>query len=81
MYEVTLKSSENILLCAPTGAGKTNTACLSMMNILGQYQRELQPGDEGSGVAMKHMFDLSSFGFVYVAPIKALVQEGVKNLS
>ena len=59
MYEVTLKSSENILLCAPTGAGKTNTACLAMMNIFGLYRRELQHGDEGSDVET-HV-DLSSF--------------------
>ena len=27
LYHVALKSSESLLLCAPTGAGKTNVAC------------------------------------------------------
>ena len=55
LYDVALKSSENILLCAPTGAGKTNVACLTMLNILGQFKKE----DES--------FDLNSFKIVYVA--------------
>ena len=38
LYNVGLQSSENILLCAPTGAGKTNVAMLTMLNILGQYR-------------------------------------------
>jgi pre-mRNA-splicing helicase BRR2 len=69
LYDVALKSSENILLCAPTGAGKTNVACLTMLNILGQFKKE----DES--------FDLNSFKIVYVAPMKALVQEVVSNFS
>jgi pre-mRNA-splicing helicase BRR2 len=83
MCDVALKSSENILLCAPTGAGKTNVAMMAMMNILGQYKKELPPGEAGeaSDVVSKDMFDLSSFKIVYVAPMKALVQEVVKNFS
>ena len=38
MCDIALKSSENLLLCAPTGAGKTNVAMLTMLNILGQYR-------------------------------------------
>lgn len=75
LYEVALKTSENVLLCAPTGAGKTNVACLTMMNILGQYRKERQ-GDEE-----KDTYDLSAFKMVYVAPMKALVQENVNNFS
>lgn len=67
---VALTTSENILLCAPTGAGKTNVACLTMLNVLGQYRNE----DDGS-------FDLSSFKIIYIAPMKALVQEMVKSFS
>ena len=77
VYDVALKTSENILLCAPTGAGKTNVACLTMLNILGQYKRDLP--DESEATVSKDMFDLSSFKIVYVAPMKALVQEVVKN--
>ena len=67
MCDAALYSSENILLCAPTGAGKTNVAMLTMLNILGQHRKA-----DGS-------LDLSSFKIVYVAPMKALVQEVVKN--
>lgn len=80
LCDVALKSSENILLCAPTGAGKTNVACLAMLNVLGQYKRghtdESAQGDDG---ANKDTFDLQSFKIVYIAPMKALVQEVVKN--
>lgn len=67
MYEPAFKNSENLLLCAPTGAGKTNVACLTMLNILSQYMNP-----DGS-------LDLKAFKMIYVAPMKALVQEVVKN--
>jgi len=67
MYEPAFNNSENLLLCAPTGAGKTNVACLTMLNILSQYKN---PDDS---------FDLKAFKMIYVAPMKALVQEVVKN--
>ena len=69
--ETALRSSENMLLCAPTGAGKTNVAWMTMLNILGQYKKA---GEEVS-------FDLDAFKIIYVAPMKALVQEQVKNFS
>ncbi len=72
MYEAALYTSENLLLCAPTGAGKTNVAMLAVLNTLAQYKRE------GSGDSSVE-FDLQGFKVVYVAPMKALVQEVVKN--
>ena len=80
MCDVALRTSENILLCAPTGAGKTNVACLTMLNILGQHRKEedVESGDESDG-GEKSVFDLQSFKIVYIAPMKALVQEQVKN--
>lgn len=85
MADVALRSSENILLCAPTGAGKTNVAMLSILNVLGQYRKENadEENDDEDGKHSKHegMFDLSSFKIIYVAPMKALVQEVVKNFS
>jgi len=89
MANVALKTSENVLLCAPTGAGKTNVAMLSILNVLGQYRNEnadddnaMEIGDE-EGKESKHAgnFDLSAFKIIYVAPMKALVQEVVKNFS
>ena len=72
--DVALRSSENMLLCAPTGAGKTNVAWLTMLNILGQFRRNTTEDEEPS-------FDLDGFKIVYVAPMKALVQEQVQNFS
>jgi len=87
LYEVGLSSSENLLLCAPTGAGKTNVAMLTMLNILGQYRRALNDmevdddGDYDMDKKTSEEFDLSSFKIIYVAPMKALVQEVVKNFT
>lgn len=63
------QGEENMLICAPTGAGKTNCAMLCIMNILKKYRNK----DE--------TFDLSAFKCVYIAPMKALVQEVVTSFS
>lgn len=65
MVNAALYGNDNMLLCAPTGAGKTNVALLCMLNQLSQCRRE-----DGS-------FDLASMKIVYIAPMKALVQECV----
>lgn len=69
VYETALFTPENLLLCAPTGAGKTNVAMLTVLHQIGLYRKE-----DGS-------IDLSGFKIVYVAPMKALVAEVVGNLS
>ncbi|KAI2509391.1 Sec63 Brl domain [Fragilaria crotonensis] len=79
MKAVALESSENILLCAPTGAGKTNVAMMAMLNVIGRYRKEGQD-DETKDSAIGSL-DLDKFKIVYVAPMKALVQEVVKNFS
>jgi hypothetical protein len=64
--------------------GKTNVACLTMLNILAQYRKErpveLHTDGQDDGDE-KESFDMNSFKIVYVAPMKALVQEVVKNFS
>jgi pre-mRNA-splicing helicase BRR2 len=67
LYDTAMFSPENMLLCAPTGAGKTNVAMLAILHELGLHRLA-----DGSG------FDLSAFKIVYVAPMKALVQEVVQ---
>ncbi|XXG57569.1 hypothetical protein AAC387_Pa04g0019 [Persea americana] len=69
VYETALFTPENILLCAPTGAGKTNVA---MLTILQQIALNRNP--DGT-------FNHSNYKIVYVAPMKALVAEVVGNLS
>lgn len=69
VYETALFTAENILLCAPTGAGKTNVAMLTILQ-----QIALNRNEDGS-------FNNSNYKIVYVAPMKALVAEVVGNLS
>ena len=47
-----------------------------MLNILGQFRK--QGEDDNNN---EEMYDLKSFKIVYIAPMKALVQEVVKNFS
>ena len=67
-----LRSSQNLLLCAPTGAGKTNVAVLAMLSCLAAHRQNAED-DACCRV------DLDAFKIVYVAPMKALVQEVVLN--
>jgi replicative superfamily II helicase len=34
VYEVAYKSAQNMLVCAPTGAGKTNVAMLTLLQLV-----------------------------------------------
>lgn len=66
VYDTAYKSNENLLICAPTGAGKTNIAMLTVLRELRQHYRD--------GVIKKDEFKI-----VYVAPMKALAAEMVRN--
>ena len=68
VYETAMLSPENMLLCAPTGAGKTNVAMLTILHELGSHRKP-----DGS-------LNTKAFKIVYVAPMKALVAEMVGNL-
>lgn len=57
-------SNENILVCAPTGAGKTNIAMIAVLREVGAHR------DAASG-----RIDKGAFKIVYVAPMKALAAE------
>uniref|UniRef100_A0A8C2Z046 Activating signal cointegrator 1 complex subunit 3 n=1 Tax=Cyclopterus lumpus TaxID=8103 RepID=A0A8C2Z046_CYCLU len=63
VYETAYNTNENLLICAPTGAGKTNIA---MLTVLHEIHQHLQPG----GVIKKDEFKI-----IYVAPMKALAAE------
>ncbi|KAK9181778.1 hypothetical protein WN944_024917 [Citrus x changshan-huyou] len=69
VYKTALFSANNILLCVPTGAGKTNVAVLTILQ-----QLSLNKNNDGS-------FNRSNYKIIYVAPMKALVAEVVGNLS
>ncbi|XLU60405.1 hypothetical protein S245_019614, partial [Arachis hypogaea] len=70
VYETALFKPDNLLLCAPTGAGKTNVAVLTILHQIALHRNP----DDGST-------DHSAYKIVYVAPMKALVAEVVGNLS
>jgi pre-mRNA-splicing helicase BRR2 len=62
-----MESDENLLLCAPTGAGKTNVALLAMLHEIGKHVNE-------DGTINADMFKI-----IYVAPMRSLVQEMTGN--
>ncbi|CAH0730140.1 unnamed protein product, partial [Brenthis ino] len=64
-----LESDENLLVCAPTGAGKTNVALLCALRELGRHVN-------ADGSVNAHDFKI-----IYVAPMRSLVQEMVGNFS
>ena len=63
IYPSAFFSNENLLVCAPTGAGKTNIAMTCILREVGQHIED----DE--------VVDLGEFKIVYVAPMKALAAE------
>ncbi|KAK9868384.1 hypothetical protein WJX84_004044 [Apatococcus fuscideae] len=62
IFQTAFTSNQNLLVCAPTGAGKTNIAMVSVLREIGQHMRQ--------GVIQKQDFKV-----VYVAPMKALAAE------
>lgn len=69
VFPVAYDSDENLLVCAPTGAGKTNIALLCILNTIRSH---LKSNGE---------IDVNNFKVIYIAPMKALVSEICGNLS
>ena len=67
-YPIAFGTDDPMLLCAPTGAGKTNVAMLTILNEVAKWR------DPETGA-----IDLNAFKIVYVAPMKALVAEQTGN--
>ena len=67
-YPTAFLDDGNMLICAPTGSGKTNVAMLAMLREIGKH-RNPETGE----------IALDDFKIVYIAPLKALVQEQVGN--
>ncbi|XP_066288135.1 activating signal cointegrator 1 complex subunit 3-like [Branchiostoma lanceolatum] len=64
--ETAYGTNENLLVCAPTGAGKTNVAMLTVLHELLQHVQH--------GVLQK-----KDFKIIYIAPMKALAAEMVST--
>ncbi|KAJ1800554.1 activating signal cointegrator 1 complex subunit 3 [Coemansia sp. RSA 2399] len=82
IYPTAYGSNENILLSAPTGAGKTDVALLTILRTISQYCSP-QPNDmdDWNDAAVKPEFQVakSEFKIVYIAPMKALAAEVVEK--
>ncbi|KAL3528461.1 hypothetical protein ACH5RR_007783 [Cinchona calisaya] len=68
IFQTTYNTNENILVCAPTGAGKTNIAMISVLHEIKHHFRD--------GFLHKDEFKI-----VYVAPMKALAAEVTSTFS
>ncbi|PIA63068.1 hypothetical protein AQUCO_00200832v1 [Aquilegia coerulea] len=68
IFQATYHTNENILVCAPTGAGKTNIAMIAILHEIGQHFKD--------GYLHKDEFKI-----VYVAPMKALASEVTSTFS
>eukprot|EP00055_Hartaetosiga_balthica_P010039 m.41520 g.41520 ORF g.41520 m.41520 type:complete len:2056 (-) comp7002_c0_seq1:116-6283(-) len=62
VFDTAYTTNNNLLICAPTGAGKTNTAMLTVLHCVEDHMEQ--------GV-----IQLEKFKIVYVAPMKALAAE------
>ena len=68
VFDSAYRTNENLLVCAPTGAGKTNVALLCMVQAIRQHMD-------------KDVIKKDTFKIVYVAPMKALAAEMTSNFS
>ncbi|XP_055848927.1 activating signal cointegrator 1 complex subunit 3 [Episyrphus balteatus] len=66
VFSTAYYSNNNMLICAPTGAGKTNVA---MLTIVATIRSHLENG----------VINRDAFKIVYIAPMKALASEMVDN--
>jgi len=77
VYPVAYQTSENMLICAPTGAGKTDAAMLTILNTVA---KNIQPSPVEHPEATDFIAHTEDFKIVYVAPMKALAAEITEKL-
>jgi hypothetical protein len=82
VFETAFRRRENLLVCAPTGAGKTNVAMTTVtahfrdVGLLGGGSSSGGGRNDGGGGALE-----TGKKVVYIAPMKALAQEVVEKFS
>ncbi|KAJ2772055.1 activating signal cointegrator 1 complex subunit 3, partial [Coemansia linderi] len=81
IYPTAYGTNENILLSAPTGAGKTDVALLTILRTIAQFCSPAPRDLEWVDTSTKPRFTvaMSEFKIVYVAPMKALAAEVVEK--
>ena len=70
VFDFSFNSQKNLLLCAPTGAGKTIVALFAILGLLNAHR---DPNTQ--------LINFSNLKVVYLAPMKALVAEIVNTLN
>ncbi|KAJ3008876.1 activating signal cointegrator 1 complex subunit [Thoreauomyces humboldtii] len=68
VFPIAFQTNENMLVCAPTGAGKTDVAMMTVLRTINQHRENGQ-------------LARNDFKIVYVAPMKALAAEIVRKFS
>lgn len=77
VYKVAYETNENMLICAPTGAGKTDAAMLAILNTI---SHNISPRPTAEPNASDFIVNSDDFKIIYVAPMKALAAEITENL-
>ncbi|RDL31450.1 p-loop containing nucleoside triphosphate hydrolase [Venustampulla echinocandica] len=77
VYPVAYQTSENMLICAPTGAGKTDAAMLTVLHAIGQ---NASPSPAEQPESADFVVSTEDFKIVYIAPMKALAAEITQKL-
>uniref|UniRef100_A0A0N4ZRT8 U5 small nuclear ribonucleoprotein 200 kDa helicase n=1 Tax=Parastrongyloides trichosuri TaxID=131310 RepID=A0A0N4ZRT8_PARTI len=67
VYDQAYKTHENLLICAPTGAGKTNIAMLAIMKCIHDHCDDF------------NNINKADFKIIYICPMKALASEMTEN--
>lgn len=75
LFEAAYTTNQNLLVCAPTGAGKTNVA---MLTILHEVKSQLCKAQCSLKEPLPSRWRMK---IVYVAPMKALAQEVVRKFA
>ncbi|KAI9467219.1 Sec63-domain-containing protein [Lactarius psammicola] len=73
IYPTAYGSNENMLVCAPTGAGKTDVAMLTILRVLDQHRSHSN--------SLPASIRRDDFKIIYVAPMKALASEIVRKFA
>ncbi|KEF59166.1 uncharacterized protein A1O9_04010 [Exophiala aquamarina CBS 119918] len=77
LYPVAYTTSENMLICAPTGAGKTDAAMLTILHCI---SKNVIPNPIDEPDAKDFVIMTDDFKIIYVAPMKALAAEVTDKL-
>ncbi|GLB33685.1 putative sec63 Brl domain containing protein [Lyophyllum shimeji] len=82
VYPTAYRSNENLLICAPTGAGKTDVAMLTILRVIDQHRVHAPLASNGDIKAqLRSTVNRDAFKIIYVAPMKALASEIVRKLA